>query len=172
MSKKTVVDPFSKKEIDIKTGKPVDGEIDIDIVNFPQDGESYLAPYRTNFVNILGNPWKAKHDLTDRGIAILDMIEKNAKLLFDHKWMGIYERIYKTTQDQLEKLSSVWKDLQNKESSKETLKAFQNFEVSIEFLSQITNGESDVLLNALKNKESEVLIKHFLDFLKEKGLFA
>lgn len=165
---------MSKKKIDPKTGQPIeeDDEIHIDILKFPQDGESYLSPYRTNFVNLLGNPWKAKLELTDRGIAVLDMIEKNPKLLFDPKWMGIYDRMYKTTQDQIEKLSTVWSDLQNKESNKETLKAFQNFEVQIEFLTHITNGPSNVLLDALQNKESEVLIKFFLDFLKEKGLFT
>ena len=49
-------------------------------------------------------PWKVKHDILERAIAILNMIETDKKKLNDPTWIMIYHRFSNSIQRELEKI--------------------------------------------------------------------
>ena len=153
------IDPFSRKPVNL------DGDI---LEPEPRDLDkpeiSYLQKLRLNLVVSLGSPWRVKYDLIERNIAILNMIETDKSKLHDSRWVYVYDKISATTQRELEKLDKVWKDMSTKRSSQDQLRAFQNIEIFIEFLSE---AGSDI-----DNEEyADDLIHKFIMFLKKKDLY-
>lgn len=156
---KLPIDPFSRKPVSL------DGEI---LKPDPRDIEkpeiSYLQKLRLNLVVSLGSPWRVKYDLIERNIAILNLIETDPKKLHDSRWIYVYDKISATTQRELEKLDKVWKDMSTKRSSQDQLRAFQNIEIFIEFLTEVgADVESE--------DYADDLIHKFIMFLKKKDLY-
>lgn len=156
--KKRIIDPFAT-------------EAKIDKITIPEERElsegisdiSYLEQLKLNLVMTLGSPWRAKYDLIERQIAILNMIEKNKDMIFDSKFLYVYERMVGNIHNQLEKLDKVWKDLNTKRSSQEQLRAFQNMEMFLEFLQVLGSKDG--------NGHADEYVREFIEFLKTKNLF-
>ena len=165
IKKKTkTIDPWTKKEV-VEEKKEKSKETDLtEYEDQNKLGISYLEKLQLNLLFSLGSPWKVKHNLIERSIGVLNMIEIDLKKLHDPKWIQIYERFSRNIHNELEKLDDVWQDLNTKSASKDQLKAFQNIEIFMKFLSTL----DEVLKEGLY---SDDLIRMFIEFLKEEGLF-
>ena len=161
---KRPIDPFTRLKIpEVHDGKIIDKEMITR--ELPYAVPTELDKLRLNLVVALGSPFRVKYDLIERALAILHMIEQDKAKLHDTQWIYIYRGFWNSAQRELEKIDTVWKDLKTKRSSQDQLKAFSNIEIFIEFLTALKE-----LMNG-NQFETNVLIKLFIDFLKEKGLF-
>ncbi len=161
---KRPIDPFTRLKVpEIHEGELIENRMQVREL---ADAEpTYLDKLRLNVVVGLGSPFRVKYDLIERALAILRMIEEDKEKIHAPGWILIYGRFWNSVQRELEKIDTVWKDLKTKRSSQDQMKAFSNIEIFIEFLTalkELMNGEQF---------ETNVLIKLFIDFLKEKGLF-
>lgn len=169
MTDKRPIDPFTRLKIPENSETNLASEMkDRELVGAEA---SYLDKLRLNLVVALGSPFRVKYDLVERGLAILNLIEADKEKLHDARWIYVYKDFWNSVQRELEKLDTVWKDLQTKRSSRDQMKAFGNIETFIEFLNILSDSlrQLDDLSNGAL--DADIMIGQFIDFLKEKDMF-
>lgn len=137
-------------------------ELDLIIEEHPPKELDYpispLERLKLNLMEKFGDPMRVKYDLVERNIAILNGIEQNPEALQDPDFLRIYVGASRVIFGELDKLDDKWDRLSSKRVTQDQLQAFANIELFIDFITE-------------QFDDSEFVIRAFIEFLQDKGMF-